>query len=133
MSRSFVRGGVILPVHATAEQQRPDPVVVDVAKAMTDALDPFHQLHPVAVGVASTMLRRWRWWRASTLTCYRLSVGRTVNIGRPWIEGAPADHQLLSLPYPHGPGLAHCDASGRHVHVLWLVPITEAEARHAGE
>lgn len=64
---------------------------------------------------------------------YRISVGRTVNIGCPWIEGAVADHLLVSLPYPYGPSLEHCDALGRHVQVLWLVPITEAEARHVCE
>jgi len=64
---------------------------------------------------------------------YRLSIGRTVNIGRPWMEGAAADHLLVSLPYPYGPGLEHCDALDRHVQVLWLVPITEAEARYVGD
>ncbi|MGI8806587.1 MAG: suppressor of fused domain protein [Acidimicrobiales bacterium] len=64
---------------------------------------------------------------------YRLAIGRTVNIGRPWIEGAAADHLLVSLPYPYGPTLEHCGALGRHVQVLWLVPITETEARYVGE
>lgn len=64
---------------------------------------------------------------------HRLAIGRTVNIGRPWIGGAAADHLLMSLPYPYGPTLEHCDAPGRHVQVLWLVPITEAEARYVGE
>lgn len=54
---------------------------------------------------------------------YRLSIGQTVDIGRPWIEGSSADHLLVSLPYPYGPGLEHCEAAGRHVQVLWLVPI----------
>lgn len=64
---------------------------------------------------------------------YRLSTGRTMNIGRPWIDGAVTDHLLVSLPYPYGPGLEHCDVSGRHVQVLWLVPITEAEAFYVTE
>lgn len=64
---------------------------------------------------------------------YRLSIGQTVYIGRPWIEGAAADHLLVSLPLPYGPSLEHCDAPGRHVQVLWLVPITEAEARYVRE
>ena len=33
----------MLPVHAAAEQQQPDPVVVDVPEAVADPLDPFHQ------------------------------------------------------------------------------------------
>lgn len=61
---------------------------------------------------------------------HRLSVGQTVNIGRPWMEGSAADHLLVSLPYPYGPDLEHCEASGRHVQILWLVPITEAEAKY---
>jgi hypothetical protein len=64
---------------------------------------------------------------------YRLSVGRTISIGRPWIDGAAADHLLVSLPYPYGPALEHCDAPGRHVQLVWLVPITEAEASYGDE
>lgn len=62
---------------------------------------------------------------------YRLSFGRIINIGRPWMEGSVADHLLVSLPYSYGPSLEHCEAPGRHVQVLWLVPITAAEARYA--
>jgi hypothetical protein len=62
---------------------------------------------------------------------YRLSVGRVVDIGRPWMEGAAADHLLVSLPYPYGPSLEHCEVPDGHVQVLWLVPITEPEARYA--
>jgi hypothetical protein len=64
---------------------------------------------------------------------YRLSIGQTVNIGRPWMEGSAANHLLVSLPYPYGPSLEHLDAPGRHVQFLWLVPITEAEARYVRE
>jgi hypothetical protein len=60
----------------------------------------------------------------------RLSIGKVVNIGHPWIDGAGADHLLVSLPYPFGPSLEHCEAAGRHVQVLWMVPITEAEGRY---
>lgn len=63
-------------------------------------------------------------------TRYRLSIGRTIRIGRPWIDGGTADHLLVSLPYPYGRALEHCEAAGRHVQILWLVPITEAEAQY---
>lgn len=53
---------------------------------------------------------------------YRLSVGRTMNIGRPWIEGLSADHLLVSLPYPYDPSFECCDLDGRQVRFLWLVP-----------
>jgi hypothetical protein len=59
---------------------------------------------------------------------YRLDVGSTVDIGRPWMEGSPADHLLVSLPYPFGPELERCELTDRHVRFLWLVPITAAEA-----
>lgn len=59
---------------------------------------------------------------------YRLSVGRTVHIGRPWAEGSAADHLLVALPYPYGSKLEHCVAAGHHVQFLWLVPITGTEA-----
>jgi hypothetical protein len=59
---------------------------------------------------------------------YRLDVGSTVNIGRPWMEGAASDHLLVSLPYPYGRALEHCELGERHVRFLWLVPITAAEA-----
>jgi len=62
---------------------------------------------------------------------YRLKVGSTVSIGRPWMEGAVADHLLVSLPYPYGPALERCELGERHIRYLWLVPITAAEANLA--
>lgn len=64
---------------------------------------------------------------------HTVSLGRTIEIGRPWTEGAIADHLLVSLPYPYGPALEHCEAPDRHIQVLWLAPITAAEARYASE
>jgi Suppressor of fused protein (SUFU) len=61
---------------------------------------------------------------------HRLEIGSTMNIGRPWMDGATAGHLLVSLPYPYGVKLEHCDADGTHVQVLWLVPITAAEATY---
>ena len=59
---------------------------------------------------------------------YRLAVGSTVDIGRPWIGDAVADHLLVTLPYPYGPDLELCRLDGRTVQFVWLVPITAAEA-----
>jgi hypothetical protein len=56
-----------------------------------------------------------------------LTVGSTVEIGRPWMDGSAADRLLVSLPYPFGPALEHCDLGERHIRFLWLVPITGAE------
>jgi len=64
---------------------------------------------------------------------YRLRLGQTVNIGRPWEAGSAADHLLVSLPYPFGPDLEWCRRDEQTVRILWLVPISEAEARFASE
>ena len=61
---------------------------------------------------------------------HRLSIGSTVNIGRPWLDGATADPLLVSLPYPYGPDLEHLQADDVHVQFLWLVPITAQEAEY---
>lgn len=59
---------------------------------------------------------------------YRLQVGSTINIGRPWVEGSLADHLLVSLPYPYGPEFEICNIGDEHIRFLWLVPITSSEA-----
>lgn len=59
---------------------------------------------------------------------HRLAIGSTIDIGRPWMKGSAADHLLVSLPYPYGPALEQCELGERHIRVLWLVPITRAEA-----
>jgi hypothetical protein len=59
---------------------------------------------------------------------YRLHLGSTIDIGRPWLDDSPADHLLVSLPYPFGPKLELCVVGERHIRYLWLVPITGAEA-----
>ena len=59
----------------------------------------------------------------------RLGVGSVVALGRPWIAGAPAEHLLVAPPYPFGAGVEVCELEDRDVVVLWLLPITAAEAR----
>lgn len=61
----------------------------------------------------------------------RLTVGRIVNCGRPWLEGSKCDHFFVSLPYPYGPALEWCDATKQRTQVLWLLPITSDEADFA--
>ena len=56
-----------------------------------------------------------------------VSVGHTVPIGEGWFDGSPLDVLLVSLPYLWGPQLEHCQLSGRHIQVLWLIPISAAE------
>ena len=62
---------------------------------------------------------------------YRLQVGKTINIGRPWMDGARAEHLLVSLPYPYGPALERCRVGELDVRILWLLPITGEEAAYA--
>lgn len=58
-----------------------------------------------------------------------LSLGHTVNFGRPWFRGSSCDYGLISLPYLDGPSLEHLriDKSELDVQFLWLMPITKAE------
>ena len=57
----------------------------------------------------------------------RLDVGHIGSIGEGWVEGSPLDAFLISLPYLWGPRLEHCQLLGRHIRVLWEIPIYEAE------
>ncbi len=59
---------------------------------------------------------------------HRLSLGKTIEIGRPWIEGANCDFLLVALPYPYGPRLEWAAAGSKRVRFLWLMPVTRAEA-----
>jgi len=60
---------------------------------------------------------------------YRLKVGSTIPIGRPWMPDSAADHLLVSLPYRYGPSLELCELGERHVRFVWLVPVTAAEVQ----
>jgi hypothetical protein len=58
---------------------------------------------------------------------FRLELGATMRIGRPWISGSECDALYVSLPYPYGPTLEWCDVGRKRIRLLWLVPITERE------
>ena len=52
--------------------------------------------------------------------------GHTVPIGRPWIEGAEADHLYINRPYFVSRDFATLAIDDSFsVQFLWLVPITE--------
>jgi hypothetical protein len=57
----------------------------------------------------------------------RLDLDHTVNLGEAWLPGSSCDHALISLPYPWGPELEHCEWDGGHARLLWVLPITRAE------
>lgn len=56
-----------------------------------------------------------------------LGKGHTLPLDESWLPGATCDHMLVTVPYPWGPKLEVIDTEDRHVHVLWLLPITQAE------
>lgn len=57
-----------------------------------------------------------------------LTVGHTVNFGKPWIDASPCEYGLISLPYLDGPKLENFELHGRiAARCLWLVPITKSE------
>lgn len=62
----------------------------------------------------------------------RLDRGSVVPLEGPWLPGSECDHLLVTLPYPYGPELEHCRwrirAQPQVARVLWLMPITGAEA-----
>ena len=64
-----------------------------------------------------------------------LGVGSVIALGRPWIRGSFANHLLVVPPYGFEPGFEVYDDedTGRRVVVLWLLPITAAEAQYARE
>jgi Suppressor of fused protein (SUFU) len=62
---------------------------------------------------------------------YRLSVGKAISIGRPWMNSSPCDYFVVSLPYTVGPEFEWCKVGDRLVRFLWLLPITSGEADFA--
>jgi len=60
---------------------------------------------------------------------HNLEVGDSYEIGFPWTEGSNCTHMLVSLPYPYGQVFEICDLGDRHLHIYWLLPITESEHR----
>jgi hypothetical protein len=66
-------------------------------------------------------------YHATPTANYRLGLGHTVKIGRPWLPGSTCWNLLVSLPYPFGPELERCAVPGGHAQLLWLLPITGEE------
>ncbi len=59
--------------------------------------------------------------------------GVVVNLGRPWTEGSSYEHLLVSWPHPLDLRVASCDTDLGEVTFLWLVGISESEARFASD
>ena len=61
----------------------------------------------------------------------RLGVGSILHLGRPWTGASAAKNLLVLPPYVLGPGFEVYEPPGedRRIVVLWLVPVTGAEAR----
>ena len=58
---------------------------------------------------------------------HSLGVGHTLPIGEPWLPTSSCNHLLVSKPYPFGPELEICNLANNHIHLLWLLPITQSE------
>lgn len=56
-----------------------------------------------------------------------LGIGHTFPIGEPWVPGSKCTSMLVSVPYPFGPSFEVCAYPQGHIHICWLLPITEAE------
>jgi hypothetical protein len=54
-----------------------------------------------------------------------------MGIGEGWVPTSPLDALLISVPYLWGPLLQHCQLKGRHIQVLWALPIYERERAFA--
>jgi hypothetical protein len=64
-------------------------------------------------------------------TGQRLGVGHTFSIGEPWVPGSTLDCMLVSKPYPFGLELEVLELGDDHVHLLWLLPVTQTERAYA--
>jgi hypothetical protein len=53
--------------------------------------------------------------------------GHVLNIGRPWLPGSECDHLYMSTPYLRPPEFALTQHPLGSAHLLWAVPITDAE------
>ncbi len=58
---------------------------------------------------------------------HHLQLGDSYAIGDPWVDGSKCDHMLISLPYPYGQDWEVCNLDKGHLHIYWLLPITNAE------
>ena len=58
----------------------------------------------------------------------RLDRGSVVSLGRPWLPGSDCDRLLVTLPYPYGPRFEFFRWGRNTTRLLWLLPITGAEA-----
>jgi suppressor of fused protein SUFU len=58
---------------------------------------------------------------------HNLMVGDSYALGEPWVKDSNCTHMLVSLPYPYGPDFELCAIDDSHLHIYWLLPITERE------
>jgi hypothetical protein len=58
----------------------------------------------------------------------RLDRGSVVALRRAWLPGSDCDRLLVTLPYPYGPRFESFRWGRNSTRLLWLLPITAAEA-----
>lgn len=62
----------------------------------------------------------------------RLGRGSVVPLGRGWLPGSDCDRLLVTVPYPYGPPFEFFRWGRNTTRMLWLLPITAAEAAFVG-
>jgi hypothetical protein len=80
------------------------------------------QSHRVAL-----LVQMAAYYHATPDASFQLGLGHTLPIGEPWLDDSASEHLLVSKPYPFGPALEVFEDQGTHVHLYWLLPITERE------
>ena len=58
-----------------------------------------------------------------------LGLNHRINFGEPWLEKSECTRGFISLPYMDGPELEILCLNDLHVSFLWLIPITNEEAK----
>lgn len=62
-----------------------------------------------------------------------LGAWHLMPVGEPWLDDSTCDVFFISLPYPFGPDLEICNLADDHIHILWLLPITQSEREYCKE
>ncbi len=107
---------------------RRSPLLTYATLSMSASIEPHLELYLVAPFASDALVELLAMVSLFHRADHALSLGHTVDIGRPWLPGSPSTCLLVSLPYLDGRAIETCTLStGASVRCLWLVPITAAE------
>ncbi|HEX8505121.1 MAG TPA: suppressor of fused domain protein [Hymenobacter sp.] len=96
----------------------------------TNTPDALIELHILSNKEDATLIELLTVTASFHRTGTNLGLHHTVNFGRPWQDDSTCSYGFLSLPYLSGETLEIFDFDGRHLHNLWLLPITEGERNY---